>query len=70
LKKFADDMSIIQSIWDDLGVDPRYKLIFSRIAVQLDESLSKDFLEFELSSLRKYSGTLSVIISFIFLNRN
>lgn len=55
---FAEDMNIVQSMWDDLGVKDDYRTIFEQIAKELDESSRKEFFEFENSSLKKFSDNL------------
>jgi hypothetical protein len=49
----SEEMSIIQSLWDDLGVLENYRVIFRYICLELDHTTKKSFLEFELTSLRK-----------------
>ena len=49
----SEEMNIIQSMWDDLGVLDSYRVIFRYICLELDQNTKKSFLEYELSSLRK-----------------
>ena len=48
-------------MWDDLGVNVEYKNIFLSIAVDLDVSICKEFLDFEINSLTKYADSLTVL---------
>ncbi len=60
LSSNSDDMKIIESMWDDLGVNPDFRTVFQSVSVELDEPVCKEFLKFELSSLTKYANSLNV----------
>ena len=49
----SEELNIIQSIWDDLGVQENYRVIFQYISLELDAHSKKGFMEFELNSLNK-----------------
>lgn len=49
----SEEMSLIQSMWDELGVLENYRVIFRYICLELDHFQKKSFMEFELNSLRK-----------------
>ncbi len=49
----SEEMNIIQSMWDDLGVLENYRVIFRYICLELDPTARKGFLDFEQQSLKK-----------------
>ncbi len=62
LNNFSDDFNIIQSMWEDLGVTTSYKNMFTKVAVELENTICKELLEFEISSLTKFANNLTVTI--------
>ena len=69
-EKFGEELNTIQSLWEDLGVTETYQLIFESIIKDLCDSMKKDLLYYELSSLKKFSDSLLVILIIIYLIRN
>lgn len=49
----SDEMILIQSLWEDLGVLESFRVIFRYICLELDQNSKKGFQEFELNSLKK-----------------
>jgi hypothetical protein len=45
-------------MWDDLGVTEDYRMIFDNIAKELEDNLRKEFFDFEISSLKRFSDNL------------
>lgn len=66
-EEFTEEIGIIQSLWDDLGVTDTFKIIFENLCKDLDYKLKKDLLDNEISSLKKFSDALLVIKLFICL---
>ncbi len=58
---FAEEMNVILSLWEDLGVTDYYKIIFDSLARDLDTNMKKYLLDNEMSSLKKFSDSLLVI---------
>jgi hypothetical protein len=58
---FSEELNIVQSMWDDLGVTDGYKMLFESIARELEENLRKEFIDFEIGSLKRFSDNLMVI---------
>jgi hypothetical protein len=56
------EMSTIKILWEQLGVMDNYRQIFENIISDLDVTIRKDFLEFEVNSLNKFHEQLTVII--------
>jgi len=51
----TEEMNMIQSFWDDLGVQESFRVIFKYICLELDQNSKKGYQEFELSNLKKLS---------------
>lgn len=63
-EQFSEEISLIQSLWDDLGVNESYKIIFDALIRGLESSLRKEIMDFELSSLKKFSESLLVWLNY------
>lgn len=59
-EKFGEELNMIQTLWEDLGVTQTYRLIFESIILDLDDTMKKDLLDFEINSLKKFSECLLV----------
>jgi hypothetical protein len=57
---FSEEINIVQSMWDDLGVTEGYRALFEGIAKELEENLRKEFIDFEIGALKKFSDNLMV----------
>lgn len=62
-EEFGEEINMIQTLWEDLGVTHTYRLIFESITLDLDDSMKKDLLDFEINSLKKFSECLMVMIT-------
>jgi hypothetical protein len=62
---FSEELNIVQSMWDDLGVTEGFRMLFEGIARELEESLRKEFIDFEIGALKKFSDNLMVNLFFI-----
>lgn len=58
----SEEMNTIQLMWEDLGVTESYKVVFENVVVDLDSQIRKDFLAFEITSLRVFTEQLIVSI--------
>ncbi len=59
---FIEEFNIIISLWEELGVTDSYMLIFENLSKEIDQLMRKDLFESEISSLKKFSDLLFVII--------
>jgi hypothetical protein len=57
---YNEEINIIQSMWDELGVTEYYKTIYETISRQLNGELRKEFFDFEMNSLKRFSDNLLV----------
>ncbi len=53
-----EELNLVHSIWDDLGVTEEYRKVFESIVKELDEQTRKELFEFEITSLKKFSNSL------------
>lgn len=60
-EQFTEEINMITSLWDDLGVTDFYRVIFESVLKDLDSNMKKDLLDHEMSSLKKFSDCLLVI---------
>lgn len=65
---FIEDLSLIQNLWDDLGVLEQYKESFEVMARQLEGKARKEFLDFENQSLKHLREHLNVSLVFNIIN--
>jgi hypothetical protein len=56
----SEELNIVQSMWDDLGVTEGFRSLFESIAKELDENFRKEFIDFEIGTLKKFSDNLMV----------
>jgi hypothetical protein len=61
-------MNIIKSMWEDLGVTEDYRFIYENVVKDIQSSMRKDFLDFELNNLKKFSDNLLVKNSYLLKN--
>lgn len=57
---FIEDISLIQNLWEDLGVQEQYKGLFETMARQLEGKARKEFLDYENQSLKRMREHLNV----------
>jgi hypothetical protein len=65
---FGEELNMINTLWEDLGVTQTYRLIFDSISMDLEDSMKKDLFDFEINSLKKFNECLLVnkkIINFL-----
>ena len=62
----SEEMNVIRSMWEDLGVTEGYRIIYENIVKDIDKRMRKDFLDFETTNLKKFSDNLLVLI-FIYI---
>jgi phage tail sheath gpL-like len=55
-----NEIIAIRNLWDQLGVVENYRQIFENVVLDLDLSVRKDFLEFEINALNKFYEQLTV----------
>jgi len=60
-EQFTEEINMISSLWDDLGVTEFYKIIFENLLKELDPTMKKDLLDHEMKSMKKFSDSLLVI---------
>jgi len=60
MEDHSNEISVIQNLWDDLGVSESFRNIFLNISFELDITNCKDFLNYEINSLLKLAGNLQV----------
>ena len=53
-----EELNLVHSIWDDLGVTEEYRQVFESIVKELDEQIRKELFEFEITNLKKFSDCL------------
>ena len=63
-QQFTEEINVISSLWDDLGVTDYYRIIFESLMKDLDTQMKKEFLDHEMSSLKKFSDCLLVYFNF------
>ena len=59
-EKYGDEISIMQSFWDDLGVGSSFRNSFLNLSSELADSYGKEFVDYEISNLTKLASTFSV----------
>jgi hypothetical protein len=57
---FSDEINIIHSMWDDLGVTESYRNLYESIARELDNVHRKEFIDYEIGLLKKFLDNLNV----------
>ena len=65
---FGEELNMIKTLWEDLGVTQTYRLIFESISIDLEDTMKKDLFDFEINSLKKFNECLLVnkkIINFL-----
>lgn len=63
-EQFTEEINVISSLWDDLGVTDYYRVIFESLLKDLDSDMRKDLLDHEMFSLKKFSDCLLVRLFF------
>jgi hypothetical protein len=56
------DFIKIIDLWEDLGVTDNYRVFFENLSKDIDPLMKKDLFENEISSLKKFSELLFVLI--------
>jgi len=60
MQDYLDQIGSIPKLWDELQVTDEYKATFVNITLDLDYSIKKEFFNFELNNLTKFSELLTV----------
>ena len=61
-KQLSEEIKIIKDLWDTFGVTKYYQHAFTIVVEQIKhEKLVKEFLDFEIASLKQFCNTLMVI---------
>ena len=47
-------------MWEDLGVTDNYRQLYENIARELSDTLRKEFVDFEINTLKKFLDNLIV----------
>jgi valyl-tRNA synthetase len=58
----TSEMATIRSLWEQLGVVDNYRQVFETVIHDLDISVRKDFLDFEIISLTRFHDQLLVTL--------
>ena len=59
-EQFTEELNVIQSLWDDLGVTDNYRIIFESLSRFMDSKMKKDLFDYEMNALKKFSDCLLV----------
>ena len=57
-EQFNEDFSLIQNMWDDLGVQHAFRAVFESHARSLDDESRKDLFQYENASLKRLRDSL------------
>ena len=57
-EQFNEDFSLIQNMWDDLGVQPSFRAVFESHARSLDDESRKDLFQYENTTLKRLRDCL------------
>lgn len=60
---YNNELTILNSLWNQTGVTDKFKLKFESIALDLDSNLKKSFFDFEILNLNFYLDQTQVIIN-------
>ena len=58
LHKFSSEFKTIKNMWNDLGVNEKYKILFSNYLIKLNQKEKIELLESEKSYLKKFRDSL------------
>jgi len=56
----------LKELWSDLGVTENFRNFFENIALELDLNVRKEYIDFEITSLKKLKDQIQVKIKFLF----
>ena len=54
-------MNVIRILWDNLGVSEYYIHVFETVINDLESTIRRDFIEFEITCLKRVNDQLLVI---------
>lgn len=65
---YTEEFNIIHSMWDDLGVTDVFRNLYESIIRELDDNHRKEFIDFEIGTLKRFLDNLNVISLLRFRN--
>ena len=57
---YVEEINIIHSMWEDLGVTESYRNLYENIAKELDDIHRKEFIDYEIGILKRFLDNLNV----------